>query len=146
MNLSSMAIQLTSSREKQMVLQPHEVETSSLPLQKKKTSRMTQSTLPLLWVWSYIILYFFKFRFCLFFKTFMLQGSKIICFTENVWWHMMFKEVKVYRIVKSFQWSWRVYHFIHQTISVPNFSAILQCLSDMCGDLYSNFLCNCYTL
>jgi len=58
-------------------------------------------------------------------------ASKIICFTENVWWYM-FGEVKV---VKSFWWSWRVYVgkslLIYQTISPPNFSATLQCLCQM---------------
>jgi len=42
MELSSMAIQITLSCGAQMVLQPHRVETSLSPLQKKTTSTMTQ--------------------------------------------------------------------------------------------------------
>ena len=60
-----------------------------------------------------------------------IYASKIICFTENVWWHMICEKflikLGVY-VGKSL--------LIHQTIPLPNFSAILQCLSDMCG------LCN----
>ena len=73
--------------------------------------------------------------------------SKIICFTQIVWWRMKFEEVKGLQNCEKFLMKLEGKSLlIYQTIFPPNFSTILQCLSHMCGDLCSNFLCNCYTL
>ena len=74
-----------------------------------------------------------------------LDFLKITCIQKKSWWYFNMQITK--EVYEKFSMKLEgLSLLIHQTISPPNFSAILQCLSDICSDLCSNFLCNCYTL